>query len=110
MGYEWPVTGALTANVAFTADYQEHVNYDIVRDPPQAKEDSYWLYDARVGIGSADDKWDISLWGKNLADEQYRTQVIFSSVGYGETWSHAADVRGDVYVSDVGRKRGQSPF
>jgi iron complex outermembrane receptor protein len=87
IGYEWPITGALTANVAFTADYQSSVNYDIIRNPPQAKEGSYWLYDARVGIGSADDKWDIALWGKNLADEQYRTQVIFSSVGYGETWS-----------------------
>ena len=86
IGYEWPITGALMANVAFGADFQDSVSYDIIRNPPQAQEGSYWLYDARVGIGAADDRWDISLWGKNLADEQYRSQVIFSSVGYGETW------------------------
>jgi iron complex outermembrane receptor protein len=101
IGYEWPITGALTANVAFTADYQSSVNYDIIRNPPQAQEGSYWLYDARVGIGSADDKWDIALRGKNLADEQYRTQVIFSSVGLRGDLVDAADVRGDVHLPHV---------
>ncbi len=58
------------------------------RNPPEAQEGSYWIYDARIGIGigAADDRWNVSLWGKNLADERYRSQVIFSSSGFGETW------------------------
>jgi len=84
--YEWPISGTLVANVGVTADFQDSVTYDIVRNPPEAREGSYWLYDARAGIGSADDRWSVSVWGKNLADEQYRSQVIFSSVGFGETW------------------------
>ena len=84
--YEWPISGSLTAEVAVAADFQDNVTYDIVRAPPEAIEGSYWLYDARIGIGSADDRWNVSLWGRNLGDEQYRSQVIFSSVGFGETW------------------------
>jgi iron complex outermembrane receptor protein len=84
--YEWPISGSLVADVSVAADYQDDVTYDIVRNPPQAEEPGYWLYDARIGIGAADDKWQVSIWGKNLSDEQYRSQVIFSSVGFGETW------------------------
>ncbi len=84
--YEWPISGSLVADIGVTADFQDEVTYDIVRNPPEAREGSYWLYDARAGIGSADDRWNVSVWGKNLADEQYRSQVIFSSVGFGETW------------------------
>jgi iron complex outermembrane receptor protein len=84
--YEWPISGSLTAEIAMAANYQGSLTYDIIRDPPEAREGSYWLYDARIGIGAANDRWDVSLWAKNLADERYRTQVLFSSVGFGESW------------------------
>ena len=41
---------------------------------------SYDVWDARLGWSSTDGEWDISLWGKNLTDEEYRTQ-IFSTGG-----------------------------
>ena len=84
--YEWAISGTLTAEVAVALDFQDNVTFDIVRAPPEAIEGSYWLYDARIGVGAADARWNVSLWGKNLADEEYRTQVTNSSVGYGETW------------------------
>ena len=84
--YEWALSGSLVAEVAVMADFQDDVTYDIVRAPPQAIEGSYWLYDARIGLGAENGRWNVALWGKNLADEEYRTQVTNSSVGYGETW------------------------
>jgi outer membrane receptor protein involved in Fe transport len=54
-------------------NYIDDVSYDIVRNPPQAKEVGYWLADASVGLGSNDDRWKLTAWVKNLADERYRT-------------------------------------
>jgi len=41
---------------------------------------SYDVLDARLGWNSLDGQWDVSLWAKNLTDEEYRTQ-IFSTGG-----------------------------
>ena len=37
--------------------------------------DSYGVVNASVGLQSADDKWNISLWVKNLTDEEYITYI-----------------------------------
>jgi iron complex outermembrane recepter protein len=84
--YQWPLSGDLKVEALFAANYQGDLTFDVVRDPPEAREKGYWLADARVGIGAQDDRWNVSVWAKNLADERYRTQVLFSSVGFGETW------------------------
>jgi iron complex outermembrane receptor protein len=84
--YFWPLTNALQAEVLLATNYQDDVTFDIVRDPPEAREDGYWLADASIGIGAPDERWKVSAWVRNLADERYRTQVLFSSVGFGESW------------------------
>lgn len=38
---------------------------------PQSVQDSYNLLNARVGLRADDDRWEFSLWGKNLSDEGY---------------------------------------
>lgn len=38
---------------------------------PQTIQDAYQLYNARVGLRAADDAWELSLFGRNLADEGY---------------------------------------
>jgi iron complex outermembrane receptor protein len=84
--YQWPVGGDLKVEALLAANYQGDLTFDVVRNPPEAREKGYWLADARLGIGAQDDRWSVSIWGRNLADERYRTQVLFSSVGFGETW------------------------
>lgn len=84
--YEWPISSGLNADVMFAANHQGDLTFDVVRNPVEAREDGYWLADARIGIGSKDDRWNIALWGRNLTDERYRTQVLFSSVGFGESY------------------------
>lgn len=41
---------------------------------------SYTVVDATVGWASSNANWNVALWGKNLADEEYRSQ-IFSTGG-----------------------------
>ncbi|MCF6275506.1 MAG: TonB-dependent receptor, partial [Robiginitomaculum sp.] len=38
---------------------------------PQSIQDGYSLLNARVGLRSDDDSWELSLWGKNLGDTGY---------------------------------------
>jgi iron complex outermembrane receptor protein len=41
-----------------------------------AKEASYGLLDARVALAPEDAPWSVALWGRNLADDLYRTNII----------------------------------
>jgi iron complex outermembrane receptor protein len=84
--YEWSLGDNLLADVMLDANYQDDVAFDIIREPVEAKEGNYWLANARVGVSSPDHRWSAYLWAKNLFDETYRTQVLFSSVGYGENY------------------------
>jgi iron complex outermembrane receptor protein len=84
--YHWPLTDSLRAEFLLTGNYMDDVSFDIVRNPPEAVEEGYWLADASFGLGAPDSRWEVTAWVKNLADERYRTQVLFSSVGFGESW------------------------
>ncbi len=41
-----------------------------------AKEPSYGLLDARIGLSPEGAPWEVAIWGKNLDDELYRTNII----------------------------------
>jgi iron complex outermembrane receptor protein len=84
--YEWDIGGNLVAHVMGATNYQDDVAFDIIREPVEAAEEGYWLADARLGVGSSNGSWSVYLWGKNLFDETYRTQVLFSSVGFGSNY------------------------
>ena len=87
VSYEWSLTGNLVADIMFDTSYKDDVSYDIVRQPPEAVEDGYWITNARGGIKSASGTWGVYLWGKNITDEVYRTQVLTSTVGFGENYN-----------------------
>jgi iron complex outermembrane receptor protein len=57
------------------------VNYTWQSDMPWAtdniaQEPSYGLLDARIALAPPDAPWAVALWGKNLNDELYRTNII----------------------------------
>ncbi|NOX51479.1 MAG: TonB-dependent receptor [Gammaproteobacteria bacterium] len=84
--YAWNIGGSLVGDLLIAAAYKDEVSYDIVRQPPETLEDGYWLVNARIGISGIDGRWSAYLWGKNLTDERYRTQVSTTSVGFAESW------------------------
>ncbi len=58
-----------------------YVNYawqdDLFWQPQNAnKEEAYGLLDARVTFAPENASWSASIWGKNISDELYRTNII----------------------------------
>ena len=84
--YQWPVGNSLRADMTVSGNYQSHLAFDVVRNPPQALAGGYFLGDAELGLGTEDGHWRVWLWGKNLLDRLYETQAIFSSVGWGYSY------------------------
>ncbi|MCP4987900.1 MAG: TonB-dependent receptor [Colwellia sp.] len=84
--YSWEFGDSLEASIIFNSSYKGDVSYDIVNQPKEAVEDGYWLHNVRIGLTSLNDNWGVYLYGNNLADKEYRTQVLTSTVGFGETY------------------------
>lgn len=87
---------SFTASAAYTAnlagDVQGRVQVDtrhsgdMVKDAindPLIATSAYWLWNARASIFVQGD-WEVAVWGKNLADEEYVTQGVNNlPLGYG---------------------------
>lgn len=78
--YDLPLAGG--AGIHARADYKyKSMHYFEVEQWAAGKEASYGLLDARVSYLSADTAWEVALWGSNLADKVYRSQVQSSVNG-----------------------------
>ena len=58
----------LTPSAAYRGAYQQFETA-----APLLDQESYWMYDAAAVWTSASDRWTVSLVGKNLNDERYKT-------------------------------------
>lgn len=58
----------LTPSAAYRGAYQQFET-----PAPLLDQESYWLYDAAAVWTSASNRWTVSLVGKNLTDERYKT-------------------------------------
>ena len=88
--------GILTLHVdtSFTdTQYFDVFNVDRIEN------DSYWLTNAQVTFEQADSAWAVSIWGKNLADEEYRTSIIDLQTFFGYDYTHVGVRR--TYGADV---------
>ena len=58
--------------MSFQADmkYSDDM-YKEATNNPLAKTDDYTVVNGRISLMGADDSWDLSIWGKNLTDEDY---------------------------------------
>jgi len=75
--------------IDFSAVYS--AKSDFYFDPanhPGQLEKGFGLLDASVTWRSAGDRWNVSLWGRNLTDEEFRTHSILSNAaGTVDLWS-----------------------
>ena len=61
-----------------TSTYRDTENTPIARTP------GYWTLDGSILLTSPSRPWTVSLWGKNLTDELYLTQVVdVTGLGFG---------------------------
>lgn len=84
--YEKIISAGYRAGLTLSANYKDKTSYDIVRQPLAAIEKGYWLVDLRAGINAISSGWTGHIWAKNLTNQQYRSQVLITSVGPGETY------------------------
>ncbi|HEX7034186.1 MAG TPA: TonB-dependent receptor [Pseudomonadales bacterium] len=67
--YDLAVTNDWRLNFSFDARYNDGYPISATLDP--FEQDSYWVTDAAVSLYSADDRYELSLIGRNLGDEIY---------------------------------------
>lgn len=81
--YTTDLSNDLSLTVALDGQYQSDTFRDALNDPILESE-GYWVANAQVSLFS-DNDWRLTLWGKNLADEEYviqGTNLLDFTVGY----------------------------
>ena len=73
--YEHPLSELFRARAGADYSFTDETNSQLGQDPRFAHDD-YGLLDARVAVLTADDRWELTLWGKNLTDEYYVVGVF----------------------------------
>lgn len=72
--YSRDLTDSLGFQAALSGRYQSDSHADLEGDPKFVIPD-YGLINASMGIHSLDDRWELSVWGRNLTDEYYWSAV-----------------------------------
>lgn len=93
VSYTWNLNSRWQAFVGAHANYQDET-YSFFGEDDVLYIDSYTLVDLRAGI--QDDAWKVSLWGRNITDEYYWTNVTFAADSIvrfaGEPATYGVDV------------------
>ncbi|MFZ1831300.1 MAG: TonB-dependent receptor [Pseudomonadales bacterium] len=86
---DWDVlhTGLGTFMLRLDASYVDDHYFEIF-NTERLQQDGYWLSNARLQFDSSAESWQVALWCKNLADEEYRTSVIDLQASFGFDYSH----------------------
>ncbi|MBD2857772.1 TonB-dependent receptor [Spongiibacter sp. KMU-158] len=77
-------SGTLTANV--NANFQDDQWYSAYNDQygyGGIRQDAYWLYNGRLGWYANDGSYSVSIWGKNLLDEEYHVYALNLQANFG---------------------------
>ena len=76
--------GYLTTNL--NGNFQDDQWYSAYNDQygyGAIRQDAYWLFNARTSWHASDDSYSVSLWVKNLMDEEYDSYAINLQAGFG---------------------------
>ena len=66
-----PIANNLEFNLSAEAKYTDEMQLN-QNTNPFGVQDSFWRYNARLGVAAADGRWDVSFIGRNLSDELYQ--------------------------------------
>jgi iron complex outermembrane recepter protein len=67
--FNWPLTNGLKVRANLDAVYSSDYLLSLTLDQ-QAKQSSFTKFNGRVSLSGADDRWEVALIGRNLADKQ----------------------------------------
>jgi outer membrane receptor protein involved in Fe transport len=80
--YEYAVGDNLLLRLRGDANYKDDYFTDGDLDPNTLQE-SVWLFNARVGLGSMDGSWEVAAYGRNLTDERVITFSLDAPLSAG---------------------------
>lgn len=75
ISYEKPIDNGNILRASLSTSFQDDVNYSITGNPNQIQA-AYWLTNARLSIVLAHGRWSVSIWGKNLGNEEYFGEIF----------------------------------
>jgi len=55
--------------------WQDKIFYDVKNTPP-VQQSAYWIVNARFSLSPQDDSWEFAVWGKNLTETVYATELF----------------------------------
>lgn len=80
--YSFDLGQDTTGRLQVDGRYADDMFKDALNDPLIAT-DAYWVWNARASVALPND-WEVAVWGKNLADEEYVTQGVNNlPLGFG---------------------------
>lgn len=73
--YQWTLAGDYKASIGGTLTYHSST-FSVVGGGDISRIDPYTLLDLRASLTSPDQRWQASIWGKNVTDKHYWTGVV----------------------------------
>ena len=80
LSYEHPISERLTGFVGADVTYRSGASAFFGRVPGQ-EIGAYTLLDLRAGVQNPDGRWKLSVWGANVTNEYYWTNVVRGTDG-----------------------------
>ena len=101
-GFDWSFAhlGGATLNLHMDANYNGK-QFLALPNEDAITQAAYALVNARLSYRSADDKWEVGAWGRNLADKFYLTNAV-DVQGFGFDYRHRGVPR--MFGADVSYK------
>jgi iron complex outermembrane receptor protein len=91
--YVTPIGDNMQLRMGVDARYS--AEFEVANDlDANLTQDSYWKANAYIGLMTKDEKWSVSLLGKNLSDElttNFGNDVPLAGVGFGNTYFQLVD-------------------
>ncbi|MCP5173209.1 MAG: TonB-dependent receptor [Pseudomonadales bacterium] len=84
--YRWGISDNLNAFVGANMTYNSEANATF-GNQESTRIDSFTTLDLRAGIEAEDGSWSISLWGRNVTDEEYWTNQFFTQDVVARTYA-----------------------
>ncbi|MCR8922974.1 TonB-dependent receptor [Dasania sp. GY-MA-18] len=81
LDYRLPLDHGLSLTFSTDAAYQSKV-YLALDNLEVKSQEAYWIYNGSIVLAGPEEHWQLSLWGRNLADKTYHTEA-FSSKSSG---------------------------
>jgi len=81
--YSIPINDALESTIQLDYNWRDDLGgsgLSVIEDTMSSLQEAYGLLGARLSLASTEGEWEVALWGQNLADEEYITNVTTDDV------------------------------